>query len=176
MSLHDKFVDNRSCNCLPPSSNYLSLTGPSRLAEPFLSPRAAPPDQFSTSTPAIGKATSSSQPTVNSQPKPEQPYFLATSPTSARHGYQLQRQLPLSSFAPCLSSSMRQGNVQRVYSVGTDSSLNSNLLRPAPASIYQHQNSITSMEDDVSTTTSGSYVINPEDVRLEGYANKDVVV
>ncbi|BFZ24411.1 hypothetical protein BsWGS_27450 [Bradybaena similaris] len=156
--------------------DHLLSRGPSRLGEPFLSPRATPPDEFSTSTPALGKATSSGQPPVSSQPKPEQPYFLATSPTAARHGYQLQRQLPLSSFAPCLSSSMRQGNIQRVYSVGTDSSLNSNLLRPAPAAAYHHQNSITSMEDDVSTTTSGSYVINPEDVRLESYANKDVVV
>jgi hypothetical protein len=31
-------------------------------------------------------------------------------------------------------------------------------------------------EDDTSTTTSGSYTINPEELRMDGYIGSDVIV
>lgn len=54
--------------------------------------------------------------------------------------------------------------------------MHTNLLRPASAMAYREQDPSISVDDDASTTTSGSYVITPEDVRLEGFMDKDVVV
>ncbi|CAG5128996.1 unnamed protein product [Candidula unifasciata] len=156
--------------------DHMLSRGPPRLGDQFISTRDTSYAHFSTSTPALSRPTSGGQGQVSCQPQPDQPYILATSPTSARHGYQLQRQLPLASFAPSFSSSMRHPSIQRVSTVATGRSASPRPPGAAPASIYRHQNSITSMEDDVSTTTSGSYVINPDDVCLESYMNKDVVV
>ncbi|KAK7096858.1 protocadherin-7-like [Littorina saxatilis] len=36
--------------------------------------------------------------------------------------------------------------------------------------------SATSVDDDASTTTSGSYTVNPEELRMEGYIGADVIV
>ena len=38
------------------------------------------------------------------------------------------------------------------------------------------QMSVTSIDDDASTTTSGSYVINPDDVRMETMVGSDIIV
>lgn len=38
------------------------------------------------------------------------------------------------------------------------------------------QLSVTSMDDDASTTTSGSYVINPDEVRMDTFIGADVIV
>lgn len=38
------------------------------------------------------------------------------------------------------------------------------------------QQSATSVDDDASTTTSGSYTVNPEELRIEGYIGADVIV
>lgn len=36
--------------------------------------------------------------------------------------------------------------------------------------------SVTSADDDATTTTSGSYVINPEELRIETFVGADVIV
>lgn len=41
---------------------------------------------------------------------------------------------------------------------------------------YQRQGSSTALDDDVSTTTSGSYTVTPEEFRLEGAMSHDVIV
>lgn len=48
--------------------------------------------------------------------------------------------------------------------------------RPASSMSYQRQGSAMSVEDDASTTTSGSYTVNPEELRIEGYIGADVIV
>lgn len=53
---------------------------------------------------------------------------------------------------------------------------NQGVLRPPPPVSYTPQGSAVSMDDDASTTTSGSYVMNPDDVMLDGFMGKDVVV
>ncbi|CAL1534498.1 unnamed protein product [Lymnaea stagnalis] len=42
--------------------------------------------------------------------------------------------------------------------------------------LASRQLSVTSMDDDASTTTSGSYVINPDDFRMETFVGSDVIV
>ncbi|KAK7480801.1 hypothetical protein BaRGS_00027967 [Batillaria attramentaria] len=37
-------------------------------------------------------------------------------------------------------------------------------------------NSAASVDDDASTTTSGSYTVNPEEIRMENYIGSDVIV
>lgn len=47
---------------------------------------------------------------------------------------------------------------------------------PSSLSSYQMQSSAMSMDDDASTTTSGSYTIMTEENRLEGVVSNDVIV
>ncbi|GFS19396.1 protocadherin-11 X-linked [Elysia marginata] len=42
--------------------------------------------------------------------------------------------------------------------------------------ITGRQMSVTSIDDDATTTTSGSYVINPDDVRMEALVGSDIIV
>lgn len=93
-----------------------------------------------------------------------------------KSGYQGQHHLPLSSFTSGVSSSLKNPGRHRVYNSYKDNSVHTNLLRPASAMAYREQDPSISVDDDASTTTSGSYVITPEDVRLEGFMDKDVVV
>ncbi|GFR66755.1 protocadherin-11 X-linked [Elysia marginata] len=59
----------------------------------------------------------------------------------------------------------------------SSSNINQDLLRrPGSSLSFTQQGSVMSMDDDASTTTSGSYVINPEDIRLEGMMGKDIIV
>lgn len=48
--------------------------------------------------------------------------------------------------------------------------------RSASSMSYQRQGSSTALDDDVSTTTSGSYTVTPEEFRLEGAMSHDVIV
>lgn len=36
--------------------------------------------------------------------------------------------------------------------------------------------SVTSADDDGTTTTSGSYIINPEEIRMDSYVGSDIIV
>nr|KAG5709273.1 hypothetical protein BaRGS_018025 [Batillaria attramentaria] len=48
--------------------------------------------------------------------------------------------------------------------------------RPASSMSYQRQGSAMSVDDDASTTTSGSYTISPDELRLDGLVSPDVIV
>lgn len=48
--------------------------------------------------------------------------------------------------------------------------------RPASSMSYQRQESAMSVDDDASTTTSGSYTISPDELRLDGLVSPDVIV
>ena len=97
-----------------------------------------------------------------------------------------------SSFHPSTSSSTSTfgsahrlpTNQHRVAPVNQNiSNISSNqsaadVLRPPSAMSFTQQGSVMSQDDrdDASTTTSGSYVISPDDVRLDSHFGKDVIV
>ena len=83
--------------------------------------------------------------------------------------------------SPSTSSTRQQQHPQQQRLLFKDStsshSINQDLMRrPGSSLSFTQQGSVMSMDDDASTTTSGSYVINPEDIRLEGMMGKDIIV
>ncbi|XP_025086685.1 LOW QUALITY PROTEIN: protocadherin-11 X-linked-like [Pomacea canaliculata] len=48
--------------------------------------------------------------------------------------------------------------------------------KPVSFTFQKPGGSAASMDEDMSTTTSGSYTVNPEELRMEGYVGGDVVV
>ncbi|RUS90796.1 hypothetical protein EGW08_001415, partial [Elysia chlorotica] len=90
--------------------------------------------------------------------------LLSPSSSSSRQHHQQQQQNP---------------QQQRLLFKNSNSSnsISQDLLRrPGSSLSFTQQGSVMSMDDDASTTTSGSYVINPEDIRLEGMMGKDIIV
>ncbi|XP_005109707.2 protocadherin beta-15 [Aplysia californica] len=74
------------------------------------------------------------------------------------------------------SSSFRLPNQHRIAPASSHANHHPDVLRPPSSLSYTQQGSALSMDDDASTTTSGSYVINPEDMKLDGHYGKDVIV
>ncbi|CAG5123947.1 unnamed protein product [Candidula unifasciata] len=95
-------------------------------------------------------------------PKPEKLRLQDTGRHDGFHGnYYDQRQPPLSStFVPNVHSNMRQSSHTTIHKPNRDN----------------QAGSAVSMDDDASTTTSGSYIMNSDDVMLDGFMGKDVVV
>lgn len=48
--------------------------------------------------------------------------------------------------------------------------------RPVSFTFQKRGNSAASVDDDASTTTSGSYTVNPEEIRMDNYIGSDVIV
>lgn len=61
---------------------------------------------------------------------------------------------------------------------GLSKSGNYHISRPANLASFGTggQLSITSADDDATTTTSGSYVINPDEIKIDTYIGSDIIV
>ncbi|GFO45415.1 protocadherin-9 [Plakobranchus ocellatus] len=138
--------------------------------------------------------------------KPGQPRFLEMASGRqgtglGRRSYHGPRQLQLSSsssssspssspsaglaakslLSPSSSSQQQQAHPQQQRllnkdNCSTSSMSHDHLRRPGSSLSFTQQGSVMSMDDDASTTTSGSYIISPEDIRLEGMMGKDIIV
>lgn len=113
--------------------------------------------------------------------KPEMPRVKETCSSHSdgskiRGNYHIQRQSPPSTFAPGTTTLSRQTNQDTTNSAYHSHNASSNFLRPASAMSYTQQSSAYSMDDDGSSTTSGSYIISSDEVKLDGFLGVDVVV
>ncbi|GFO09372.1 protocadherin-11 x-linked [Plakobranchus ocellatus] len=130
-------------------------------------PPALPPKQAITSSYDGGKPLPAGSITTPSLMKP---LHLDGSSTSHRLGNTSNISNPKNSINNTLTNSAS-------YSGPSASGNNGRLPKSLSGNVSTNrQMSLTSIDDDATTTTSGSYVINPDDVRMETLVGSDIIV
>ncbi|KAL8573369.1 hypothetical protein ACOMHN_032384 [Nucella lapillus] len=155
---------------LPPSTrpDHPSFSPSSTTTTIMHTPRSRPTTP-SHEPPPTNQRTVSFSPTVRSSPGPSS-IFLPKTPGREGSSFSSSAYKDVS-FTP-LPQHSPQRTLSTFGSPGRPAASFSTFHKARTAS----QQSATSADDDASTTTSGSYTLNPDEFRMDGYVGSDVIV